>query len=56
MYNRDNDNNATYLPSFFRSAARNADAVDLLWINVMRSEESSCLDVSPYTEGATNIK
>lgn len=52
---RDDDYEATYLPSFFTSAARNADAVDLLWINVMRKGDK-CVDVSPYIDNATNIQ
>lgn len=46
---------ASYLPSMFRSARNQADAVDLLWINVKRKSDQ-CLDVSPYVKGATNIK
>lgn len=45
---------ATYLPPMLKSARNNADAVDLLWINVLRHSEE-CLDISGIVEGASNI-
>jgi hypothetical protein len=54
LNHRNDDYLASYLPSLFTSAAKQADAVDLLWINVQKSKDA-CLDVSPWTSNATNI-
>ena len=51
----DDDHMSSYLPSLFRSARYNADAVDLLFINVLR-RGSTCLEVSSFVEDASNIR
>lgn len=51
----DDDHMSSYLPSLFRSARYNADAVDLLFINVLR-HGSTCLEVSSFVEDASNIR
>ena len=51
----DDDHMSSYLPSLFRSARYNADAVVLLFINVLR-HGSTCLGVTSFVEGASNIR